>query len=83
MLKKSAQAGDLSKFNLPLVLGNILWHELQLCYGFVRRDLGTGLLPVPGFALASLLYRKAEAEEIYRVVPCKPTPTHTYTYVYV
>jgi hypothetical protein len=76
MLKQKSAApaaGDqfpLSKFHLASVLGNILWHELQLCYGFVRRDLGTGLLPVPGFTLASLLYRKASAEEIYRVIPC-------------
>lgn len=52
------------------MVGNVLWHELGLCYGFVRRDLGTGLLPVPGFTLASLLYRKASAEEIYTVMPC-------------
>uniref|UniRef100_A0A093UXV2 Digeranylgeranylglyceryl phosphate synthase n=1 Tax=Talaromyces marneffei PM1 TaxID=1077442 RepID=A0A093UXV2_TALMA len=59
----------ISKFYQPSALGNILWHELELCYGFVRRDLGTGLLPVPGFTLASLLYRKASAEEIYSVIP--------------
>jgi hypothetical protein len=57
------------KFYQPAMLVNTLWHELELCYGFVRRDLGTGLLPVPGFTLASLLYRKASAEEIYSVIP--------------
>jgi hypothetical protein len=46
----------------------ILLREAQLCYGFVRRDLGTGLLPVPGFALASLLYRQAPTEEVVRAV---------------
>lgn len=59
----------ISKFYQPTMLGSILWRELELCYGFVRRDLGTGLLPVPGFTLASLLYRKASAEEIYSVIP--------------
>jgi hypothetical protein len=42
--------------------------EVKLCYGFVRRDLGTGMLPVPGVALASLLYREAPSEEIIRAV---------------
>lgn len=69
MLNKKDPA-SLSKFYPPSMLGNILWHELELCYGFVRRDLGTGLLPVPGFTLASLLHRKAPAEEIYSVIPC-------------
>lgn len=41
----------------------ILAREVKLCYGFVRRDLGTGLLPVPAFAMASLLYRDAPMEE--------------------
>lgn len=69
MLNTKDQA-PIYKFYQPAMLGNILWHELELCYGFVRRDLGTGLLPVPGFTLASLLYRKASAEEIYSVIPC-------------
>ncbi|PYH89582.1 hypothetical protein BO71DRAFT_402935 [Aspergillus ellipticus CBS 707.79] len=42
----------------------IVFRELKLCYGFVRRDLGTGLLPVPVFTLASLLYRNASKEEM-------------------
>lgn len=47
---------------------DILRHEAGLCYGFVRRDLGTGLLPVPGFTLASLLYRGASYEEMVPVI---------------
>ncbi|RAH80417.1 hypothetical protein BO86DRAFT_410954 [Aspergillus japonicus CBS 114.51] len=42
----------------------LLTRELNLCYGFVRRDLGTGLLPVPLFTLASLLYRRTPRAEI-------------------
>ncbi|RAL10696.1 UbiA family prenyltransferase [Aspergillus homomorphus CBS 101889] len=42
----------------------VLTRELTLCYGFVRRDLGTGLLPVPAFTLASLIYRNAPRSEI-------------------
>ena len=47
---------------------DILRREVCLCYGFVRRDLGTGLLPVPGFTLASLLYRGASVEEMIPVL---------------
>lgn len=47
---------------------DIARREVGLCYGFVRRDLGTGLLPVPGFTLASLLYRGASAEEMIPVI---------------
>jgi hypothetical protein len=47
---------------------DILRREVGLCYGFVRRDLGTGLLPVPGFTLASLLYRGALVEEMIPVI---------------
>ncbi|PMD35335.1 hypothetical protein L207DRAFT_587645 [Hyaloscypha variabilis F] len=47
---------------------DILSREIGLCYGFVRRDLGTGLLPVPGFTLASLLYRGASVEEMIPVI---------------
>lgn len=52
-----------------------LSRELQLCYGFVRRDLGTGLLPVPGFTLASLLYRKAAREEMIPAIAGKVPPS--------
>ena len=68
----SPQAGKdyIIKHHRIPTLGNILWHELKVCYGFVRRDLGTGSLPVPAFTLASLLYRQATTEEIARVIPC-------------
>jgi hypothetical protein len=56
---------------------DILSREIGLCYGFVRRDLGTGLLPVPGFTLASLLYRGASVEEMIPVIArmCLYSPT--------
>lgn len=57
-----------------MILG-ILHHEAGLCYGFVRRDLGTGLLPVPGFTLASLLYRGASYEEMVPVIGRKFSPS--------
>lgn len=53
------------------MLAETLFREAKLCYGFVRRDLGTGLLPVPGFTLASLLYRQASVEEISHIIPCE------------
>jgi len=50
---------------------SILKREAYLCYGFVRRDLGTGLLPVPAFALASLLYRLAPRREAIVQTGCR------------
>ncbi|OOF98455.1 hypothetical protein ASPCADRAFT_205674 [Aspergillus carbonarius ITEM 5010] len=60
-----------------------LSRELQLCYGFVRRDLGTGLLPVPGFTLASLLYRKAAREEMIPAIAVAFLYGFLYLYTFV
>ncbi|RDW61948.1 hypothetical protein BP6252_11381 [Coleophoma cylindrospora] len=65
------------------MLAETLLHEAKLCYGFVRRDLGTGLLPVPGFTLASLLYRQASVEEIARVIPYAFLYGFLYLYTFV
>ncbi|PYI02041.1 hypothetical protein BO78DRAFT_422960 [Aspergillus sclerotiicarbonarius CBS 121057] len=61
----------------------ILFRELRLCYGFVRRDLGTGLLPVPGFTLASLLYRKAPREEMVSAIAMAFLYGFLYLYTFV
>ncbi|RAK95224.1 UbiA family prenyltransferase [Aspergillus ibericus CBS 121593] len=60
-----------------------LFRELGLCYGFVRRDLGTGLLPVPGFTLASLLYRKAPREEMVPAIAMAFLYGFLYLYTFV
>jgi hypothetical protein len=39
-------------------------NEAKLCYGFIRRDVSMGMLPIPVFTTASLLYRNAPMEEI-------------------
>lgn len=39
-------------------------NEAKLCYGFIRRDVSMGMLPIPVFTTASLLYRNAPTEEI-------------------
>ncbi|OJJ50964.1 hypothetical protein ASPZODRAFT_21472 [Penicilliopsis zonata CBS 506.65] len=62
---------------------HILFRELKLCYGFVRRDLGTGMLPVPGFTLASLLYRQASTEEITATIPKAFLYGFLYLYTFV
>ncbi|KAK5948933.1 hypothetical protein OHC33_010019 [Knufia fluminis] len=54
--------------------------EALVCYGFVRRDLGTGLLPVPTFTIASLLYRSAPRDEI--VVQTALAFVYGYLYLY-
>ncbi|PWY67635.1 hypothetical protein BO94DRAFT_478734 [Aspergillus sclerotioniger CBS 115572] len=60
-----------------------LFRELRLCYGFVRRDLGTGLLPVPEFTLASLLYRKAPREEMIPAIAMAFLYGFLYLYTFV
>lgn len=44
-------------------------NELRLCYGFVRRDVGMGMIPIPIFTAASLLYRHAPLEEMAIILP--------------
>lgn len=39
-------------------------NEAKLCYGFIRRDVSMGMLPIPVFTTASLLYRNAPTDEI-------------------
>lgn len=39
-------------------------NEFKLCYGFIRRDISMGMLPIPVFTTASLLYRNASIEDI-------------------
>ncbi|KUL85343.1 hypothetical protein ZTR_07041 [Talaromyces verruculosus] len=45
-------------------LWEIAKNEAKLCYGFIRRDVSMGMLPIPVFTTASLLYRNAPTEEI-------------------
>lgn len=47
----------------------IAQNEAMLCYSFIRRDISMGMLPVPVFAAASLLYRNAPLEEIAVIIP--------------
>ncbi|KAF9020361.1 hypothetical protein BDZ89DRAFT_1103283 [Hymenopellis radicata] len=50
------------------MIPSLLYNEAKLCWGFVRRDLGTGLLPVPAFTMASLLYKDTPATELARPI---------------
>ncbi|KAF9020362.1 hypothetical protein BDZ89DRAFT_1103284 [Hymenopellis radicata] len=62
---------------------SVLHKELKLCWGFVRRDLGTGLLPVPAFTLASLLYKNTPTEEMPRLVAAAFLYGFLYLYSFV
>lgn len=53
-------------------------HEAKLCWGFMHRDVSMGMLPVPAFATASLLYRHATALEMLTTIPSK-SHSHTTT----
>ncbi|QKX60398.1 uncharacterized protein TRUGW13939_07543 [Talaromyces rugulosus] len=44
-------------------------HEASLCWGFMHRDVSMGMLPVPAFATASLLYRHATLFEMLTTIP--------------
>lgn len=46
-------------------------HEAKLCWGFMRRDVSMGMLPVPAFSTASLLYRHATPLEMLNIIPSK------------
>ncbi|KAF9001640.1 hypothetical protein BDZ89DRAFT_1050406 [Hymenopellis radicata] len=50
------------------MIASVLLKELQLCWGFARRDLGIGTLPVPLFTMASLLFKNTPAKEMVRPI---------------
>lgn len=72
----TAQNFVLMQISRKMMMYDILRREVGLCYGFVRRDLGTGLLPVPAFTTASLLYRGASYEDIIPGVARTFAPSH-------
>ncbi|KAH8691635.1 UbiA prenyltransferase family-domain-containing protein [Talaromyces proteolyticus] len=47
----------------------VVKHEAKLCYGFMHRDVSMGMLPVPAFTTASLLYRNATMEDMATTIP--------------
>ncbi|KAF9020373.1 hypothetical protein BDZ89DRAFT_1203674 [Hymenopellis radicata] len=51
-----------------IMIASVLLKELQLCWGFARRDLGIGTLPVPLFTMASLLFKNTPAKEMVRPI---------------
>lgn len=47
----------------------VVKNEISLCYGFIRRDVGMGMIPIPIFTAASLMYRHAPVQEMLLVLP--------------
>lgn len=87
VLLKTPKYLKFMSFDLFSTMGTV-WtiakHEAKLCWGFMHRDVSMGMLPVPAFATASLLYRHATPLEMLTTIPSKSrsqitTPVDTYS----